>query len=111
MTDEEVPTLVKGLDYSQLTEEQGQELRWIGETFIKAADHTKRLAAQLSLADRVMKQILIATPGNMLPVDVSLAEAALDPRLILSYGEGAVELMWITGDSCVPFSGRRDGQA
>ena len=106
MTDEEVRS-----SYSHLTEEQERELRSTGETLIRAADRMKVLVAQLSLADRAMKQILIATPGNMLPVDVSLAEAALDPRLILSYGEGAVELMWITGDSCVPFSGRRDGQA
>jgi hypothetical protein len=106
MTDEEV-----GPNYSQLTEGQEGELRLIAEAYLRAANYMKWLSAQLSLADRAMKQILIATPGNMLPVDVSLAEAALDPRLILSYGEGAVELMWITGDSCVPFSGRRDGQA
>lgn len=106
MTDEEV-----GSSYSQLTEGQERELRLIAEAYLRAANYMKWLSARLSLADRAMKQILIATPGNMLPVDVSLAEAALDPRLILSYGEGAVELMWITGDSCVPFSGRRDGQA
>ena len=106
MTDEEAKS-----NCSHLAEEQERELRSTGETLIRAADRMKVLVAQLSLADRVMKQILLATPGNMLPVDVVLAEAAMDPRLVLAYGGGAVELMWITGDSCVPFSGRRDGQA
>lgn len=104
MTDEEVKS-----NCSHLAEEQERELRSTGETLIRAADRMKVLVAQLSLADRVMKQILLATPGNMLPVDVVLAEAALDPRLVLAYGGGAVELMWAEGDSCVPFSGRRAG--
>lgn len=102
MTDEEVRS-----SYSHLTEEQERELRSTGKTLIRAADHMKLLAAQLSLADRVMKQILLATPENKLPVDVSLAEAAFDPRLVLAYGGGVIELMWVTGYSCVPFSGRR----